>query len=161
MIIIKFYGQDGDGDAKEKSINFSTLGKNGKVSYKVYGSLVKGSPFTVDTPYKQQAVNPSNHQPVSHTVNSVIGKQAVTYVDNSTVKTVGFGLGYEINEKLYQRNWDTTKESMTFEEKKSKILNRITKRLSKINRRKSCVENALNNKELKACKPQRKVKKGV
>lgn len=53
------------------------------------------------------------------------------------------------------------KESMTFEQKKSKILNRITKRLSKINRRKSCVENALNNKELKACKPQRKVKKGV
>ena len=50
------------------------------------------------------------------------------------------------------------KENMTFEQKKSKILHRITKRLSKINKRKSCVENALDNKALKACKPQKKVK---
>ena len=92
------YGQNGEGEAKEKSINFSTLGKNGKVSYKVYGSLVKGSPFTVDTPYKQQAVNPQNHQPVNDSVNDIRGKQAVTYIDDSTIKTVGFGLGYEINE---------------------------------------------------------------
>lgn len=48
------------------------------------------------------------------------------------------------------------KKSMTFEQKKSKIVSRVTKRLSKINRRKSCVENALNNKELKACRSQTK-----
>ena len=51
------------------------------------------------------------------------------------------------------------KKGMTFEAKKTKILNRITNRISKVNQHKTCVQNVLNIADLKACKPQKKAKK--
>jgi len=51
------------------------------------------------------------------------------------------------------------KKGMTFEAKKTKIINRITKRISKVTQYKTCVQNSLNITDLKACKPQRKTKK--
>ncbi len=51
------------------------------------------------------------------------------------------------------------KKGITFEVKQSKIVNRISKRLTKMNQRKSCVENSLTNKALKACRTERKNKK--
>ncbi len=51
------------------------------------------------------------------------------------------------------------KKGMTFEQKRSKVVNRITKRLSKITQRKTCVQNALNIADLKACRPVKKSKK--
>ncbi len=94
------YGQNGDGDAKEKAISLSTLGKVNNLSYKAYGSIVDTSPFTIDKPYMQQAKNPINHTNVDDSVNGVSGKEAVTYVDDSTVKTFGFGLAYDVSKDL-------------------------------------------------------------
>lgn len=51
-----------------------------------------------------------------------------------------------------------TKQNMTFEQRQSKVINRITKRISKISQRKTCIENALNIIDLKACNPKRKAK---
>lgn len=51
------------------------------------------------------------------------------------------------------------KKGMTFEAKKTKVLNRIINRISKVNQHKTCVQNSLNIADLKACKPQRKAKK--
>ena len=50
------------------------------------------------------------------------------------------------------------KKGMTFEAKKTKIVNRISNRLSKITQLKSCIQNALNSTDLKACKPKKKSK---
>jgi hypothetical protein len=51
------------------------------------------------------------------------------------------------------------KKGMTFQQKQSKIVTRISNRISKITQRKTCVQNSLNIADLKACKPQRKAKK--
>ena len=51
------------------------------------------------------------------------------------------------------------KKGMTFEAKQTKVVNRITNHITKITQRKTCVVNALNIAELKACKPTRKHKK--
>ena len=51
------------------------------------------------------------------------------------------------------------KKGMTFEAKKTKVVNRITNRISKVTQHKTCVQNSLNIADLKACKPQRKAKK--
>ena len=51
------------------------------------------------------------------------------------------------------------KKGMTFEEKKTKVVNRITNHISKMNQRKTCIENSLNIADLKACKPTKKHKK--
>ncbi len=92
------YGQNADGDAKEKSISFMTMGKKDKLSYKVYGSLVKGSPYTIEKPYKQQGKSPVDHSNVDDPVNGKSGKLAVTFIDDSDVKTFGFGVGYDFSD---------------------------------------------------------------
>jgi len=51
------------------------------------------------------------------------------------------------------------KEGMSFETKRAKIVNRIAKRIERVKQRKSCVENALTMRELKACRPHRKHRK--
>ena len=51
------------------------------------------------------------------------------------------------------------KKGMTFEAKQTKVVNRITNHISKINQRKTCVQDALNIADLKACKPTKKHKK--
>lgn len=61
--------------------------------------------------------------------------------------------------KKYKNRPFKLKKGMTFEEKRTKVVNRITKRIVKINKRKACVENALDIRALKACKPQKKTKR--
>ena len=51
------------------------------------------------------------------------------------------------------------KKGMTFETKRTNIVNRITKRIEKVTQRKTCVENALTVADLKACRPHKKNKK--
>ena len=51
------------------------------------------------------------------------------------------------------------KKGMTFEEKKTNVVNRITNHIFKMNQRKTCIENALNIADLKACKPTKNHKK--
>jgi hypothetical protein len=47
------------------------------------------------------------------------------------------------------------KKGMTFEQKKSKVVSKISNRITKITQRKTCVQNSLNVADLKACKPQK------
>ncbi len=51
------------------------------------------------------------------------------------------------------------KKGMTFEEKKSKKVARIDKRILKVEALKSCIQNALSIQEIKACRPKRDKKK--
>ena len=51
------------------------------------------------------------------------------------------------------------KKGMTFEQKKSKIIARIDKRIAKVESIKSCVQNALSLEVFKACRPKKRVNK--
>jgi len=51
------------------------------------------------------------------------------------------------------------KKGMTFEAKRTNVVNRITKRFEKVTQRKTCVQNSLTVADLKACKPEKKNKK--
>ncbi len=51
------------------------------------------------------------------------------------------------------------KKGMTFEQKKSRIIARIDKRIAKVEAVKSCVQNALSIKDIKACLPKNHGKK--
>jgi len=51
------------------------------------------------------------------------------------------------------------KKGMTFEQKRTKVVNRITKYLEKVTQRKTCIENALTVTDLKACKPHKRHKR--
>lgn len=92
------YGQNADADGKEISASFVTMGKKGNISYKLYGSSVKTTPFRINKPYKQQAKNPVSHTNTSDPLNGITGTVGVTYIDDSTVNTVGLGLGYALSD---------------------------------------------------------------
>jgi len=51
------------------------------------------------------------------------------------------------------------KKGMTFETKRTNVVNRITKRIEKVTQRKTCIQNALSVTDLKACSPHKKNKK--
>ena len=51
------------------------------------------------------------------------------------------------------------KKGMTFEQKKSKVIARIDKRISKVEAVKSCIQNALSVEAFKACRPKKGEKK--
>jgi len=51
------------------------------------------------------------------------------------------------------------KKGMTFEQKKTKVINRISKYLERVTQRKTCIENALTITDLKACKPHKRHKR--
>ena len=91
------YGQNSEGDAKEKSFHASTLGKKAWGSYKLFGSIIKTSPFIIDKHYRQQAVHPQTHQNVPNAINGQGGTIGVTYRDDAEVKTFGAGFGFDIS----------------------------------------------------------------
>jgi len=93
------YGQNGDGDAQEKSINLSTMGKVDRFSYRIYGSLLNTEPFTINQDFRQQAVHPATHQDVPDPINGDSGTLAVTFRDDAEVKTIAAGIGYDISDK--------------------------------------------------------------
>jgi len=51
------------------------------------------------------------------------------------------------------------KKGMTFEQKKSRVIARIDRHISKIETLKSCIHNALSVKDIKACRPKNHEKK--
>ncbi len=51
------------------------------------------------------------------------------------------------------------KKGVTFEQKKSRVIARIDKRIAKVEAVKSCVQNALSIKDIKACRPKNRGKK--
>lgn len=81
------YGQNGAGEGKEKSINFMTIGKQDKTGYKLYASNIAGTPYTVnETKIESGARTNTNNLDVS-------------YIDDSTVSTVGFGVEHELSSR--------------------------------------------------------------
>ncbi len=92
------YGQNSHSDAKEKSINLTTMGKKEKFSYKLYASVINTTPFTVDESYSQQALNPITHAPVLDPINGQSGTLGVTFRDDAEVQNYGISLGYEISD---------------------------------------------------------------
>ena len=93
------YGQNSHGDAKEKTVNLTTMGKKDQFSYKFYGSIVNTNPFTIDENYTQQAVHPMTHASVPDPINSQSGTLGVTYRDDAEVQNFGIGLGYELSNR--------------------------------------------------------------
>jgi len=58
-------------------------------------------------------------------------------------------------EKQSRRDFRNKMKNMSFSEMKTKILSKINNRLGKLEKSKSCVENAQSKKELKSCRPKR------
>ncbi|KAB7886477.1 TonB-dependent receptor plug domain-containing protein [Poseidonibacter ostreae] len=95
------YGANKNNEARNKNINFNTMGKNESIKYKVYGSINDTSPFTVSKSYSQQATDPtSGAANNAHALDNIAGKQAVTYRDESTVKTIGTRLEKDLSDDL-------------------------------------------------------------
>ncbi len=90
------YGQNGD--AQEKSINLSTMGRIDRFSYRLHASLLNTEPFTIDKNFRQQAVHPGTHQDIPDPINGDMGILAVTFRDDAEVKTIAAGIGYEISD---------------------------------------------------------------
>lgn len=95
------YGSNGDGNAKNKNINFSTRGKVNTFRYKIYGSIDDTTPFTISKPYSQVATNPSTGAAIpADPQHGVAGNLDVTYRDESTVKNIGTRLENDFTDKL-------------------------------------------------------------
>ncbi|MBU3013327.1 TonB-dependent receptor [Poseidonibacter lekithochrous] len=95
------YGSNKNSDARNKNINFNTMGKNESIRYKIYGSINDTSPYTVSKSYSQQATNPtSGADNDTHTLDNISGKHNVTYRDESTVKTIGTRLEKDLSDDL-------------------------------------------------------------
>jgi outer membrane receptor for ferrienterochelin and colicins len=88
------YGASKDNNAKNKNINFTTLGKNDSFRYKIYGSINDTSPYEISKSYAQVASNPADAQ------HGVAGNLDVTYRDESTIKTMGTRLEADLTDKL-------------------------------------------------------------
>ena len=95
------YGSNKKGEARNKNINFNTMGKKESIRYKIYGSINDSSPYKVSKSYSQQAINPStgaNNN--THILDNISGKQGITYRDESTVKTIGARLEKDLTNNL-------------------------------------------------------------
>lgn len=95
------YGSNKNGDARNKNLNFNTMGKNESIRYKIYGSINDSSPYTQTKTYSQQATNPSTGADNNaHSLDNISGTQNVTYRDEATVKTIGARLEKDLSDSL-------------------------------------------------------------
>jgi len=95
------YGANKNNEARNKNINFNTMGKNESIKYKIYGSINDTSPYKMSKSYSQQATNPSTGvDNNTHTLDNISGTQNVTYRDESTVKTIGARLEKNLTDNL-------------------------------------------------------------
>ena len=109
------YGQNSDGDDKNKNANLSAKGKKGKLGYSFYINKTDTTPYTqkenADV-YVRQAGGPNNgtKQKPSNvtpaTPSAPLGALSdnyihdVTYKEDSDILTVGGRLEYELNERV-------------------------------------------------------------
>jgi len=95
------YGANKENDAKNKNINFNTMGKSDKLRYKVYGSINDTTPYTISKSYSQIAANPNTGAPIiSDPEHGVSSNHDVTYRDETNVKTIGTRLETDISNNL-------------------------------------------------------------
>ncbi|MBP7226594.1 MAG: TonB-dependent receptor [Aliarcobacter sp.] len=88
------YGANSHSQARQKNINFSTLGQIDTFRYKIFASSIDTSSFKIDKNYTQNTPNPLHPQ---HNKSGVIGE---TYLPESTINNLGFGLEKDINDKI-------------------------------------------------------------
>ncbi|WP_418181037.1 TonB-dependent receptor plug domain-containing protein [Aliarcobacter lanthieri] len=97
------YGSNTYSQAREKNVNFSTLGNVNGLKYKVYASTIDISSYKIDKNYTQKAINPNTGAEIPAMMNPQSGKNGVlgvTYGDNSTVNTVGVGIEKNITDNF-------------------------------------------------------------
>ncbi|RBQ26005.1 TonB-dependent siderophore receptor [Arcobacter sp. CECT 9188] len=97
------YGSNAYSQAREKNVNFSTLGNVNGLKYKVYASTIDISSYKIDKNYTQKAINPNTGAEIPAMMNPQSGKNGVlgvTYGDNSTVNTVGVGIEKNITDNF-------------------------------------------------------------
>ena len=88
------YGSNGSGEAKEKNLNFVTTGSVENSRYKLFGSFIDTTPYSLNKSYTQVAAGAAAAQ------NGISGQGDVTYVNESTVKSVGTRLEHDVNDNL-------------------------------------------------------------
>ncbi|WP_418187470.1 TonB-dependent receptor plug domain-containing protein [Aliarcobacter lanthieri] len=97
------YGSNAYSQAREKNVNFSTLGNVNGLKYKVYASTIDISSYKIDKNYTQKAINPNTGAEIPAMMNPQSGKNGVlgvTYGDNSTVNTIGVGIEKNITDNF-------------------------------------------------------------
>ncbi|MBL3519820.1 TonB-dependent receptor [Arcobacter lanthieri] len=97
------YGSNAYSQAREKNVNFSTLGNVNGLKYKVYASTIDISSYKIDKNYTQKAINPNTGAEIPAMMNPQSGKNGVlgvTYGDDSTVNTVGVGIEKNITDNF-------------------------------------------------------------
>lgn len=88
------YGSNGSGEAKEKNINFINTGSFEKTRYKLFGSFIDTTPYSLKKNYTQVATVPPNPQ------NGISGQSDVTYINESTIKSIGTRLEHDVTDAL-------------------------------------------------------------
>ncbi|WP_198305199.1 TonB-dependent receptor plug domain-containing protein [Arcobacter vandammei] len=102
------YGSNAYIKARQKNVNFATMGNVDGYKYKIYTSTIDTSSYKIDKSYTQKVINPTTGAVIAgHPQNAKSGVLGVTYGDESTVSSVGasleknitdnFSLGAEIN----------------------------------------------------------------
>ncbi|MFV7791223.1 TonB-dependent receptor plug domain-containing protein [Aliarcobacter lanthieri] len=97
------YGSNAYSQAREKNVNFSTLGNVNGLKYKLYASTIDISSYKIDKNYTQKAINPNTGAEIPAMMNPQSGKNGVlgvTYGDNSTVNTIGVGIEKNITDNF-------------------------------------------------------------
>ena len=95
------YGSNGHGDAKQKNVNFTTIGNMNDIKYKLFGSVIDSTPYKINKSFTQVATNPQTGAIiVANPQNAISGNHDVTYVDDSLLKSIGTRVEKNINDKL-------------------------------------------------------------
>ncbi|WP_320036174.1 TonB-dependent receptor [Halarcobacter sp.] len=95
------YGSNGDGEAKNKNVNFITRAKVGTFKYKIYGNINDTTPYSISKSYSQVATNPSTGSAITTDAqHGVTGVSNVTYRDESTTKTIGTRFENDFSDNL-------------------------------------------------------------
>lgn len=95
------YGSNGHAEAKQKNINFTTIGNMNDIKYKLFGSVIDSTPYKINKNYTQVATNPQTGTILTaNPQNGVTGNHDVSYVDDSLLKSIGTRVEKNINDKL-------------------------------------------------------------
>ncbi|MFA7084351.1 MAG: TonB-dependent receptor [Arcobacteraceae bacterium] len=95
------YGSNGSGEAKEKNLNFVTTGSVEDTRYKLFGSFIDTTSYSLKKSYKQVATNPNTGTVMpANPQHGISGQSDVTYLNESTIKSVGTRVEHDINDAL-------------------------------------------------------------
>ncbi len=95
------YGSNSKGKAKKKNINLTTIGNVENFRYKIFGSFIDNSSYSLNKNYTQVATNPQTGAILStNPQHGITGNSELTYVNDSNVKSFGTRLEKDLNDNL-------------------------------------------------------------